>query len=196
MSPDPSPTPPSDPPGADGDPAPSGTVVRRFGPQPSPKNQNEPGHALLAAGRAWPGLFAFSSAEQALERPRLSVWLSGLTTSAQAWRLVGAKPGNRILVRLRVDTIRTVLVTGEGDAPATPPLDVVWERATAADPTDSLGRVPETRDGWQGHCGIDGLYRGTKPQQRKLRSLLADTAQPGDLVILTDEQIVAFQASA
>jgi hypothetical protein len=182
-------------PGSDGTPVPAGTAVIRLGPKPPLKNLNDPGHAKLALGQAWEGLFAFSESERKLASPRLSVWLTALTTPAQAWLLVGANWKNVILVNLRVDQVRIVFAPGTASTPETPRLDVVWEQATTVDSNDPLQRISETRPGCQGHCGIDGLYRGTKAQRGKLRELLTDTVQPGDLVVLTDEQIAQFQAA-
>jgi len=139
-------------------------------------------------------LLALSEAERNLASPRLSVWLTALTTPAQAWLLVGANPKNVILVNLLVDSVRTISAPGTAMTPDTPRLDVVWEAATATDPTDPARRIPEMRSGGQGHCGIDGLFNGTKAQRGKLRELLADAVRPGDLVILSDADIAAFQA--
>lgn len=184
-------------PGPDGTPLAGGLTVLRLGPQPSLNNLNDAAHALLRQGNAWPGLFAFSSKEREAEakglHPRLSVWANRLTTLQQAWTLVGGNPNNRIALTLSVDRVRGVFAPARPDGtPATPPLDVVWERAETPAP-DGTGTVPDTREGSSGHCGIDGLYRGTKPQKAKLRELLADAVPPGGLVVLTEDQIAGFR---
>lgn len=141
-------TPPE--PGDDGTPVPGGFTVLRLGPPPSPKNVNEPGHVLLKQGKAWPGLFAFSSKERELKeaggRPRVSVWLTALTTTAQAWVLTGGNDNSRILITLSVDRIRTIFAeaTSTPASPATPPLEVVWERAMRSVPTDPHNASPTT----------------------------------------------------
>lgn len=193
-------TPPE--PGEDGTPVPAGFTVLRLGTPPSPKNVNDPGHALLTQGKAWPGLFAFSTKERELREaggtPCLSVWLTALTTTAQAWVLTGGNDNSRILITLSVDRIRTIFATATTNpaSPATPSLDVVWERAMRPVPTDPSQLVPEDRPGHKGHCGIDHLYCGTKPQQNRLRQLLADSVVPGELVILNDEQLSSFRQLA
>jgi len=171
-----------------------------LGPQPSLKNIGDPGHALLAQGKAWPGLFAFSTKECELvdagQLVRLSVWEVSRTSTKQAWVLIGMNDNNRVLLRLSVDAIQTVALPASVKNPAILSLDVVWETATQADPVDPAKRIPNTQPGANGHCGIDGLYRGDRAQQKKLRQLLADTVRPGDLAVLTDEQIASFQAAA
>lgn len=182
-------------PGADGEPVPSERTVLRFG-KPPQTALNDEASRRFREGKAWEGLFTFSSKERQLPAPTLSVWLAELTSESQAWVLVGSNPKNRVYVRLSVDAVRSVFADGVAGQPSIPPLDVVWERAMIPDPTDPHRSIPETRPGWEGHCGILGLSRGTPKQRGDLRLLLAEKIQPGDLVILTDEQLAAFQASA
>lgn len=198
MTADGSPPPPPSP-GPDGSPLPSGWSVFRLGPQPPVNNLNDPGHALLRQGKAWPGLFVFSTKEKAAiqkgERVRLSAWAEPLTTRRQGWVLVGGNPNNRIVLTLSVDRVRTVSAVALPDGtPGTLPLDVVWEQSRR--PAANGGTEPDDRSGSAGHCGIDGLHHGTKAQQGNLRQQLADAVLPGGLVFLTDEQIAEFQSNA
>ena len=180
----------------DGTPLSAGWSVLRLGPQPSINAVNDPGHTLLASGKAWPGLFAFSSTERIAEgqglKPRLSVWTESLTTLHQAWLLVGGNPNNRIALTLFVDLVRAISAPDMPGVRATPRLDVVWERAVRPAP-DGTGSVPDDRPGSKGHCGIDGLCNGTKAQKGKLRELLAESVPPNGLVVLTDDQIASFR---
>ena len=184
------------PPGQDGTPVPGGISVLRLGPKPDAKNLNDPGHALLKGGKAWPGLFAFSSKEKSQSGPRLSVWHRGYTSVAQAWVLVGGNVNNRISLTLSVDRVRGIFAPARPDgAPETPRLQVVWERAFRPAPDGSGHTVQDDRPGSQGHCGIDHLYCGTAAQKGKLREQLADAVQPGDLIVMSDEQIESFRQS-
>ena len=110
--------------GQDGSPVPAGVSVTRLGAEPPLKNLNDPGHALLRGGKAWPGLFAFNSKEREMEatglKPRLSVWLQGYTTVAQAWVLVGGKSSCRIVLTLSVEHIRQISAAATNDSPRDP----------------------------------------------------------------------------
>ncbi len=176
-------------PGADGTPVPGGTQVSRVGRPPDANNLNDPAKVLLAQGKAWPGLFILSAADKRQSPPRLSVWLTALTQVAQAWVLVGGRDANRIVITLEVDAVRKVLAPARDQAAATPTLEVVWERAVR----EVDGRtVPEDRPGHEGHCGVEGLDNGNKPQREFLRSKLAECAT--EVRVLTDDEVAGFGA--
>lgn len=185
------------PPGPDGTPIPEGVSTLRLGPDPSRDNMNNEGRALLQQGKAWPGLFVFNSKERkAAEgglKPRLSVWHSGYTSVAQAWVLVGGKPANRVVLTLSSECIRLISAVANNDSPATPFLEVAWERAVRPHPEESDRVVPDDRPGSAGHCGIENLWCGSKAQQKNLRQQLADSVPEGGLMVLNDEQIEGFQ---
>jgi hypothetical protein len=138
-------------------------------------------------GKALPSFFNLSTDEKKQPVPRLSVWVEGLTSVAQAWVLVGASPARSWVVRLEADKVRRIFAPSVDRFPPTPALDIHWERATLV--TDSGDRVPETRPGWEGHAGIANLDQGNKTQRDSLRLQLADCA---DVQILTPGQLAAF----
>ena len=190
-------SPPS--PGPDGSPLPAGCSVLRVGARPPVNHLNDPAHALLRLGKAWPGLFLFSTKEKEAiakgECVRLSVWAEPLTTVKQAWVLVGGNPNNRIVLTLSVDRINSISAAARPDGtPATSTLSVVWEQAKHTATDGSGVAAPDDRPGSQGHCGIDGLTLGTKAQQGNLRQQLADTVLPTDMTVLSDEQISDFRS--
>jgi hypothetical protein len=107
--------------------------------------------------------------------------------------LVGGKPTNRILLTLSSERIRQISAAAINDSPATPLLDVVWERAVRPHPDDTSRVVPDDRPGSAGHCGIENLWCGSKAQKNNLRQQLADSVPEGGLVVLSDGQIESFQ---
>lgn len=187
MSPDAQPEPLA--PGPDGAPVPGGLRVLRMANEPKVANLSPEFLRRVQGGKALPSFFELSSEDKLQAVPRLSVWLEQLTTVAQAWVLVGANERRRWVLFLEVDGVRTVRAPALDQFPETPPLDVVWERATAALETGE--RVPETRPGWEGHSGIPNLDCGNKTQKALLRSQLADRAA---VRILTDEELASFGA--
>jgi len=176
-------------PGPDGTPVPPGTSVIRLEKLPAPNGDAD---SLLQQGKAWPGLFILSSADKKRRPPRLSVWLTALTSVAQAW---ARRPVSRVVCTLGVDAMREVAAEAEAHRSTTRSLDVEWEKAVRV--VDGL-EVPDELPGHEGHCGITGLGddNGNKTQRELLRSILADTVRPGDVTILTDADIVSFQAAA
>jgi hypothetical protein len=153
-------------PGQDGEPLPAGEWVLRL----AVLTQD-----IRETGRPSPKAFELSSEDRQGTPPRLSVWAERLTTPHQAWLLMGARPQCRLVLRLGVDTIRSL--RPEPDSPDVPALDVPWERLMIRDENGRL--VPDTRPGAEGHAGITGLAREgglTRLHTKSLRSQLADTA--------------------
>jgi hypothetical protein len=137
--------------------------------------------------KALPSFFELSSPDKKQPIPRLSVWVEGLTSVAQAWVLVGSSPTRRWVVLLATDRVRLISAAAVDGLPVTPALDVEWERATTL--TDAGDRVLETRPGWEGHAGIVNLDKGNKTQRDSLRWQLADCAE---VRILTPDQLEEF----
>jgi hypothetical protein len=138
-------------------------------------------------GKAHTSFFELSSEDKKQSVPRLSVWVEGLTSVAQAWVLVGASPTRRWVVRLEADTVRRIYAPGVDRFPPTPTLDIHWERATRV--TDLGERILESRPGWEGHAGIANLDKGNKTQRNSLRLQFAECA---DVQILSPEQLAAI----
>ncbi len=104
----------------------------------------------------------------------------------EAYDIMGAKPKYNVVGFMPVEAVRKV--RPDPNDPAVHSLDVVWERAMIG-----LGqtRVPDTRPGSKGHCGIEGLdqqgkdasgqglkiYR--KSLKRKLAALANETPGSG-----------------
>jgi hypothetical protein len=122
--------------------------------------------------------------------PRLSVWVEGLTTTEQAWVLVGAARHRRIVLRLGVDAVRAI--PAEPTTPPHPGLEVEWEPATL--PDGHGGRIPETRPGFEGHAGVARLgdRHGTKAQRKHFRAALARIAT---IRVLTEEEVARIAAT-
>ena len=139
----------------------------------------------IGEGRALSSFFELSSEDKKQLVPRLSVWVETLTTLAQAWMLVGAKPTRRWAVFLAVDGVNTIHAPAADALPPTQSLEVQWERATVLN--DGGERVPETRPGWEGHAGIANLDKGNKTQRKSLQWQLADLAT---VRILSDAEVV------
>ena len=105
-------------PGVDGQPVPAGVSVLRLDRLPAPNDQ---AHAAASQGKAWPGLFILSPQDRKRKPPRLSVWLTALTTVAQ---VLVRLPASRVVCTLRVDQIRTVAAEAVAHKAATRPLAV------------------------------------------------------------------------
>ncbi len=174
-------------PGADGSPVPGGVVVVRMGNQPAVDQLSPELLRQLQAGRGLPTLFVLSTEDEKQPVPRLSVWVDGLTTVAQAWVLVGSSPKRRWVLFLPVDGVRSVSATAVDRLPQTPNLDVQWERATISG-ADGV-RVDDHRPGWEGHAGIAHLNTGNKTQRLSLRWQLADLAR---VQVLSDDDLQEF----
>lgn len=174
-------------PGPDGSPVPEGVRLIRMANEPKVAHLNPEAVRRVNGGKAIPPFFDLSSEDKRQPLPRLSVWVEGLTSVAQAWVLVGASPTRRWVVRLEAEKVRRIFAPAVDSFPATPALDIHWERATkVSDPGD---RVPETRPGWEGHAGIANLDKGNKTQRDSLRWQLAECA---DVQILTPGQLTSF----
>src|SRR5215211_5996044 len=93
--------------GQENEPLPSGLTVLRFW---GVAGLNDEALRLVAEGKGQPTMFAFSDAERAQPIKSLSVWAEAVTAPPVAWRLSGAKPNSRVLMRLTSDAIRQVEV--------------------------------------------------------------------------------------
>jgi hypothetical protein len=69
--------------------------------------------------------FELSSKDKEAAVPRLSVWAEKLTNDEQAWRLTGGRAANDAILRLNVDSIRSLIPTPKDPPP--PHLEVEWE---------------------------------------------------------------------
>ena len=177
-------------PGPDGSPVPAGVRLIRLANEPRWENLSPEAVRQVRDGKALPMFFELSSEDKRQLVPRLSVWVDGLTTVAQAVVLLGATPDRRVVLFLNADEVRTVFAPGIDRLPSTPPLDIHWERATKLSETGD--RVNEMRLGWEGHAGITNLDCGNKTQRNSLRISLAAIAQ---LRVLTPEEIATFKTS-
>jgi hypothetical protein len=153
--------------GAEGEPVPPGELVlrvsaRKWLPMDFPENR-----------QVNPLLFKLSSSDERADPPHLSVFAEKLTTSAQAWELLGAKPEHSIVVRLNVDEVRALQPSPE--CPGFLGLDVIWTQALVT--TEGV-EVPDDRPGADGHAGIirSGVAPLNRTQRSDLRSKLADLA--------------------
>ena len=134
--------------------------------------------------------FLLSSEDRAQPNPRVSVWMTALTTLEQAWLLTGGSRERRGGLFLEVDKIRSLRPIPP--EPVHPGLDVEWEPAMVPDGLG--GRMPESRSGFEGHAGIvrlDDRY-GTKQQRKKFRVQLADIST---VRILTDAELDRIASS-
>ena len=174
-------------PGPDGSPVPDGVRLIRMANEPKVAHLSPEAVRRAGDGKAIPSFFTLSSEDNKQPVPRLSVWVEGLTSVAQAWVLVGASASRRWVVRLEADKVRRIFAPAVDQFPPTPVLDIQWERATIL--TDAGDRVPDDRPGWEGHAGIAHLDKGNKTQRDSLRWQLAECA---DVQILTAEQLAAF----
>ena len=161
-------------PGSDGTLVPEGLRCIRMANEPKLAHLNGEALRWAQAGKAIPSFFELSTDDKKHEPPRLSVWIESLTTIAEAWTLVGANPKRNWVVFLHVDDVRKVCAPTIDTFPVTPHLEVEWESAMTL--SESGERVPEMRDGWQGHAGIRNLDQGNKTQREALRWQLADIA--------------------
>lgn len=177
-------------PGPDGSPIPGGVRLIRMANEPNIAHLSPEAVQRVSEGKAIPAFFDLSSADKQQPVPRLSVWVEGLTSVAQAWVLVGASPARRWVVLLQADAVRSISAPSVDRLPPTPALDVHWERATTV--TETGDRVLETRPGWEGHAGIAHLNKGNKTQRNSLRLQLAECAE---VQILTREQLAEFAGS-
>lgn len=121
--------------------------------------------------KASPEAFALSTQEKQDSRPRLSVWSQTLTTPVQAWEIMGSKPVYELVLRLEVETIRSIQPNPK--EPVFPQMDVVWHTLYVL---QGDSRVLDSRPGSKGHAGITGLEEtpSLKMQRKSLRSQLAD----------------------
>lgn len=174
-------------PGPDGAPVPESAVVIRMANQPALEHLSPEFLRRVQAGQALPTFFALSTEDEKQPVPRLSVWVERLTTVVQAWVLVGSNPKRRWVLFLAVDGVRGVSATPVDQFPATPHLDVQWERATVLAADGS--RVEDYRPGWEGHAGIANLNCGNKTQRLSLRWQLADLAS---VQVLSEDDIRSF----
>ena len=136
--------------GEDGQPLPSGGRVFRFAHKPKD-----------FAGDRQPLPVGFNgfelSTDEKVGRPlRLSVFSTDLTTTAQGWRIAGAK--HNLVLLLSIDGIRSLKLALDN-----PGIDVVWHHMDIPLP------------GIDGHAGITG-WDVDKVQRRYLRMKLADTS--------------------
>ena len=177
-------------PGPDGSPVPGGVVVFRKANQPDLTQLSPEFLRQVEAGKAQPTFFTLSSEDEKQPVPRLSVWVEGLTTVPQAWVLVGGNTKRRWVLNLAVDGVRAVSATAVDRFPATPNLDVQWERATAL--AEDGTRVEDNRPGWEGHTGIANLNSGNKTQRLSLRWQLANLAHTR---VLSAEELQEFAAA-
>jgi hypothetical protein len=118
-----------------------------------------------------PEAFALSTQEKRDSHPRLSVWSQTLTTPVQAWEIMGSKPVYELVLRLEVETIRSIQPNPK--EPVFPQMDVVWHTLYVL---QGDSRVLDSRPGSKGHAGITGLEEtpSLKMQRKSLRSQLAD----------------------
>lgn len=119
------------------------------------------------------GLFHFTREEKQSENPRISVFAEPITPASVARQLLGTEYD--LAARLNVDDIRALRPALL--EPPCPNLEVEWEQATVLD--NQGNRIPDTREGAEGHAGIANLKRGTRPQRKSFRSQLADLARQG-----------------
>jgi hypothetical protein len=110
-------------------------------------------------------MFTLSTRDEAAPNPHLSVWIEEVTLAAVAWRLIGARPEVRALIRLSVDAVRTVPVPSGYSA-----LDVAWFPAFVLD--DLGSETPDVRSGAEGHAGITNLEKPPKSARRDIRDEL------------------------
>lgn len=144
-------------PGPDGSPVPAGVRLIRLANKPRWENLSPEAVRQVRDGKALPTFFALSSEEKKQPIPRLSVWVDGLTTIAQAVVLLGAIPDRRFVLFLNVDQVRTVFVLSIDALPPTPPLDIHWERATKLSETEGTSKRDEARMGrscWDHESGL------------------------------------------
>ena len=174
-------------PGSDGSPVPDGVRLIRMANEPTVAHLNPEAIRRVNEGKALPSFFDLSSEDKKQPIPRLSVWIEGLTSVAQAWVLIGSSPIRRWVVRLESDKVRRIFAPVVEQFPPTPALDVHWEQATKS--TEAGICVPETRPGSEGHAGIANLDKGNKTQRDSLRLQLAECAE---VQILTPEQLGEF----
>ena len=165
-------------PGAAGDPLPAGESILRLA---------IPSMHFEESGRASAAMFDLSTADRQSDPPLLSVWAEQLTTSAQAWELVGADPRYRLVLRLNVDDVRSL--RPEPDSREVPSPDVVWDPLATTD--ENGDSVPDPRPGAAGHAGMTGLARGgavTQAHTKSLRYQLARLARVSFLVAGAEEE--------
>ena len=174
-------------PGLDGSPVPDGVRLIRMANEPKVAHLSPEMVRRVGEGRALPPFFDLSSEDKKQPTPRLSVWVEGLTSVAQAWTLVGASPARCWVVRLEADKVRRIFAAAVEQFSPTPALDIHWERATTV--TEAGDRVPEFRPGWEGHAGIANLDKGNKTQRDSLRWQLAEFA---GIEILTPGMVAAL----
>lgn len=174
-------------PGLDGSPVPDWAKLIRMANEPKVAHLSPEMVRRVEKGQALPTFFDLSSEDKKQVVPRLSVWVEGLTSVAQAWTLVGANPARTWVVRLEADEVRRIFAPVVDRLPPTPALDIHWERATTV--TEAGDRVPEFRSGWEGHAGIANLDKGNKTQRHSLRWQLAECA---DIEILTPGLVAAL----
>jgi hypothetical protein len=160
---------------ANGTPVPDKCLVIRMGNRPERSKLSPAALDKIDAGKALPEFFQLSSEDKKQDVPRLSVWVLGLTSVAQAWVLVGANDRRICVMQLAVDQVRKVYAPESNGNPPSPNLDVEWEQAMRRLIDGTY--VKETRPGWEGHAGITGLDFGTKIQREAIRLALADLAE-------------------
>ena len=176
--------------GSEGTPVPSGTRVIRMANEPAFDNLSPEFRRRVQDGKALPSFFRLSSEDEKEPVPRLSVWVEGLTTVAQAWVLVGAHPKRTWVLFLHTDQVTPIRAEPVPGFPATAPLEIQWDPAKVRTPTGEW--TLETRPGAAGHAGIAHLNEGNKTQREVLRSMLADLAA---VRILTPEDIAEFASA-
>ena len=117
--------------------------------------------------------FLLSERDKSLSFPKLSVFVQGLTTEAQACALIGDGTTHRLVARLSVAAIRAISLN-------THALEVVWDTAVLPNGT------PDTRPGSEGHAGITGLKRPPQMEKRLFKTLqtrLADAVGANYVII-------------
>ncbi len=157
--------------GAQDEPLPNEAVVLRAQKPPLNYEEGEP-----LSREAFN--FSLSTSDKLLPVPKLSVYVLGLTTEAQACALVGNGTTHRLIARVSVAAVREIIVEGNR-------LDVIWDAAFFADGT------PDTRPGANGHAGIVGLGRpkdrpDLKIVYKTLQTRLTDTVGQNYTVVPAD----------
>jgi hypothetical protein len=146
-------------PGPDGTPIPVGSQIIRLAAL-QPKDYHE-------TGRISPLVFKLSSTELSGKPARLSVFVDGLTTPAQAAAILG-RPNYSLVIHFGVDQVRGLRPSP--DTPLVPGLDVLW---------DHIDRI---YPGAEGHAGIIGLDHPSRAVRKSFRTRLADIASVAALM--------------
>jgi hypothetical protein len=115
------------------------------------------------------GIFELSSQDKASVPPHLSVWVDTLTTPDQAYKFLPLGSPLRLVLRLKVKEVRSIVGHSKDRGKVPNLLDVIW-----------VHLEDNTFPGYEGHAGITGLDKqlvADKILRKDLRFQLAELAE-------------------